>query len=200
MKDTIFLFDLDSTVTTEEILPKISKSINKEDEMRKLTEKTMMGELDFVESFTNRVKILSDIPVSEVSEMISNIGLEDSVVNFIKTHKEQCFIVTSNLDVWIKKLMEKLDIDDHCFCSNADVKDDKIVGISKILNKEEACRKFNCRVVAIGDGSNDYNMLKEADIAIAFGGVRNVAPCLLDVCDYAIYDGKKLEEFLTRLV
>ncbi len=200
MNKVIFLFDLDSTVTTQEILPEIAKSINKEAEMRDLTEKTMMGELNFEESFTARVKLLSDIPVSQVSDFISNIGLEKSVINFINTHHDQCYIVTSNLDVWIEGLMKKIHMEGHYFCSNANVKDDKIINIAKILKKETAIKKLGGKIVAIGDGSNDYNLLKNADISIAFGGVRNIAPCLFEVANYAIYDGAKLEEFLLRLV
>ena len=200
MNKAIFLFDLVSTVTTQEILPEIAKSINKEAEMRDLTEKTMMGELNFEESFTARVKLLSDIPVSQVSDFISNIGLEKSVINFINTHHDQCYIVTSNLDVWIEGLMKKIHMEGHYFCSNANVKDDKIINIAKILKKETAIKKLGGKIVAIGDGSNDYNLLKNADISIAFGGVRNIAPCLFEVANYAIYDGAKLEEFLLRLV
>ena len=51
-KSTVFLIDLDSTVTKEEILPTIAKKkINNESEMRILTEKTMMGTIDFKNSF-----------------------------------------------------------------------------------------------------------------------------------------------------
>lgn len=45
MSDYIFLFDLDSTITRQEILPTISEGIGKQKEMRKLTEATMRGEI-----------------------------------------------------------------------------------------------------------------------------------------------------------
>ena len=53
---TVFLFDLDSTVTKEEILPMIAKKIDKEQEMRELTEQTMMGILNFRESFISYLR------------------------------------------------------------------------------------------------------------------------------------------------
>lgn len=37
--DYTYIFDLDSTITTQEILPTISKVIGRYDEMRDLTEK-----------------------------------------------------------------------------------------------------------------------------------------------------------------
>ena len=41
MSDYIFLFDLDATITKEEILPVISKKIGKFNEIKKITETTM---------------------------------------------------------------------------------------------------------------------------------------------------------------
>ena len=66
MSDYIFLFDLDSTITKQEILPTISTQINRLEEMRCLTEATMRGEIPFRTSFLRRVNILHDIPVSVV--------------------------------------------------------------------------------------------------------------------------------------
>ena len=67
MSDYVFLFDLDSTVTKKEILPEISVLINKEKEIREVTESTMKGEIPFEESFQRRVKILSQISVKRVN-------------------------------------------------------------------------------------------------------------------------------------
>lgn len=197
---TVFLFDLDSTVTTAEILPSIAKRINKEEEMQELTEKTMLGMLNFRESFLERVDILKNIPVSEVSQMISNIPLSSKIVEFIQRNKENCYIVTSNLDVWIIDLMKKINMENNFYSSKAEVNNNKIINVSHILPKEEVLKKFDAKIVAIGDGSNDRNMLNEADISIGYGGVRNIAPSLLEIVDYAIYDENKLCEFLNRLV
>ena len=198
---TVFLFDLDSTVTKEEILPTIASKINKGNEMRELTEKTMMGDLPFVESFTERVNILKDVSVSSVSSMISNIKLSEIIVDFIRAHKDRCYIVTSNLNVWIDGLIRKIGIPDHCFCSEAIVDNGKILGIGKILKKESAIEKLTSnRIVAIGDGSNDYDMIRKADIGISYGGVRTIAPCLYQISDYSIVDEATLCSFLETII
>ena len=61
MSEYIFLFDLDSTITCKEILPTIAEKVNRQKEMRELTEATMNGEIPFKSSFLKRVEILSAV-------------------------------------------------------------------------------------------------------------------------------------------
>ena len=126
MSDYIFLFDMDSTITRKEVLPEIAQKINRLDEMRRLTEATMRGEIPFRTSFLQRVKILSDIPVHEVNKIVSEIPLNTAIVNFIRQNSDRCYIVTGNLDVWISGLMKKIGMENHCYCSKADVVNDHI--------------------------------------------------------------------------
>lgn len=195
------LFDLDSTITKEEILPNIAKKIGKEKEMRKLTEATMEGSIPFFESFTSRVNILKDIEVDKVSDLIEKTPLNEEIVKFIKNNKDICYIVTSNLDVWIRKLIQRIGLEDHCFCSKAIVKDNKIEGIENILSKESVYQHLKDDIlIAVGDGSNDKGMFEKASISIAFGGVRNISPLLFEVSDYAVYTEKKLCSILNLLI
>ena len=61
MSRYIFLFDLDSTVTKQEILPTISKELGIYEKMTELTESTMSGEIPFKQSFLQRVELLKDM-------------------------------------------------------------------------------------------------------------------------------------------
>ena len=198
---TVYLFDLDSTATRQEILPTICKKIGKEREMRELTEKTMMGDLPFEESFRMRVGILSDIPVSEVSEEVSRIEVNPAVIKFIQEEKDSCYIVTNNLDVWIAGFLKKYGLENNCFCSKAEVKDDKLTGKIEINNKIEAFNSFTdkAKIVAVGDGSNDRDLIEKADIGISFGAVRDISPMLYEVSDYSIYDENRLYELLKNI-
>ena len=200
MSDYIFLFDLDSTITKEEILPTVSERIGKMEEMRALTEATMQGEIPFKTSFLNRVNILSDINVSEVNEMVANIPLNKAIADFIIKNKERCYVVTGNLDVWVSKLMSNLGLDNHVYSSRAQVKNDHISQVISVADKELIVKQFVQPLVVIGDGDNDSGMAKLADIAIGFGGVRNIAPSLRKVVDYEFYDDEKCADFLNQLL
>lgn len=200
MSDYIFLFDMDSTITKKEVLPEVAKKINRIEEMRRLTEATMMGEIPFRTSFLQRVEILSDIPVQEVNQIVSEIPLNDSIVNFIQKNRDRCYIVTGNLDVWINGLMKKIGMENHCYCSKADVVGDYISKIVSVADKELIVRQFVQRIVMIGDGDNDSGMARMSDIAIGFGGVRDIAPSLIRNIDFAFYDDKRCADFLWKLL
>ena len=200
MSEYIFLFDLDSTISKQEILPTISKKIGKEKEMRELTEATMRGEIPFKSSFLNRVKLLSDIDVSEINSLVSKIPLNEAIANFIVENRSRCYVLTGNLDVWIRGLMFKLGLENHVYCSKADVQNNRITKVISVIDKELMAKQFVQPIVIIGDGDNDSGMSRYADVAVGFGGVRDIAPSLLTTIDYAFYDDKRCADFLRTLL
>lgn len=200
MSRFIFLFDLDSTVTKEEILSTISKRLGIFEQMSLLTESTMKGEIPFKQSFLQRVELLKGIPVSDVCQLVSEIQLNEKVVDFIQNNKERCYIVTGNLDVWIQGLIEKIGMESHTFCSNALVKDDHLQDVISIVDKNAVVSQMILPFVAIGDGNNDAEMIEAAEIGIGYGGVRDIAPSVLDCTSHAVYSEERLVEFLQRLI
>ena len=200
MSDYIFLFDMDSTITSKEVLPEVSKKIGRYDEVKKITEATMNGEIPFRTSFLNRVRILSDISVKEVNQIVSDMPLNPFIVDFIKKNEERCYIVTGNLDIWISGLMKKIKMEEHCYCSKANVTNDKISKVVSVADKELIAKQFVQPLVVIGDGDNDSGMAKMADIAIGIGAVRPIAQSLLRNLDFAFYDDKRCANFLWSLL
>lgn len=200
MSDYIFLFDLDSTISKQEILPTISEKIGKQKEMRELTEATMRGEIPFKSSFLNRVKLLSSVDVSEVNSLVSEIPLNSEIAKFIIENKDRCYVLTGNLDIWISGLIDKLGLKNHVYCSKANIKSDRITQVISVVDKELMVKQFVQPMVIIGDGDNDSGMARHANIAIGFGGVRNIASSLLSTIDYAFYDDKRCADFLRTLL
>lgn len=200
MSEYIFLFDMDSTITKEEVLPTIAHKINRNVEMRNLTEATMRGEIPFRTSFLRRVEILNNIPVSEVNSIVSDIPLNSHIADFIKKNKERCYVVTGNLDIWISGLMKKIGMENHCYCSKAEVVNDRISKIISVADKELIVKQFVQPMVVVGDGDNDSGMARVSDVAIGFGGVREIAPSLFRNINFAFYDDRRCAEFLWRLL
>lgn len=57
---TAYCFDLDGTLTRQELLPLIASSVGLEDEIEVLTQATIDGFLPFDKSFKLRVRLLRD--------------------------------------------------------------------------------------------------------------------------------------------
>lgn len=194
----LFAFDLDGTVTTKEILPIIAREHGIEKKMAILTKKTMDGEIPFDQSFTSRVEMLKKIPISKVQKIVSSVPLSLPILEFIQENKNRCYIVTGNLDVWIKPLIEKIGV--PYFCSKANFKGDTLFGIKNIFRKKNIGSILKKPFVAIGEGHNDVEMLMEANISIAYGEIHPPSPSILEITNYAIYEEKELCKLLRRLL
>jgi len=196
-----FCFDLDGTLTTEEILPKIAKRIDLYEEIDLLTNITMKGLITFDRSFKLRVKLLSAIPISEVNDIVDKVSIDFNLQQFVQENKEQCFIITGNLNVWINDFIKK-NYNCQYFSSTAHVSEDQLLGLDKILYKEDAINEIRKNfdvIVAIGDGMNDCSMFAKSDIGVAFGGVHEPVSTLLKMSDYVCYDSMSLSTLLTNL-
>ncbi len=199
MSKYIFVFDLDSTLTQKEILPEIAKHIGCYEQMQELTERTMSGELGFECSFRERVALLQSVPLNIVQDIVAEIPLNTMLIDFIHTHKGLCKIATGNLDVWIDKLLQKIDMKNDCFCSTTQYQGNSLIKVVSILDKAQVISTLKRPIVAIGDGANDEGMIAAADVGIGFGGVRPIAPCIRKCADYSIETEQELFELLMKL-
>lgn len=200
MSRYIFLFDLDSTVTRQEILPTIAGHIGVYEQMKDLTESSMRGEVPFKQSFLQRVELLKSASVSQIREIVSNIELNEPLVDFIQANKSRSYIVTGNLDVWIEGLIEKLGMEKNLFCSKALLDGDHIQDVFNIVDKDAVIRQMVLPFVAVGDGNNDAEMIEAAEVGIGYGGVRPVAASVLECATHVVYQEDKLVDFLNKLL
>jgi HAD superfamily phosphoserine phosphatase-like hydrolase len=196
-----FIFDLDGTVTAEETLPFIAKHFHIQAEIDNITKETIQGNIPFVESFIKRVQILGKLPVSKVSSLLGKVHLYPQLHAFIQENRNRCIIASGNLSCWVDELIEKIGC--PAFCSEAVVENNRVVKLTKILRKElvvEDCRRDGYEVVYIGDGNNDLEAMRTADIAIAVGMTHYPSKSLLPVSDYVIFNEKALCRQLNQLL
>ena len=195
----MFAFDLDGTVTSREALPLLAEEVGLSEEMGILTRMAMDGAISFEQSFRLRFHILRGIPIPRAQEIMAGLPLDPFIEGFIREHGEYCAIVTANLDVWIRPVIERLGC--ICISSESGRDDDGGLTLRRILNKGEALRELRReaeRIVAIGDGANDIPMFEEADVAIAYGGVHTPAPAVAAAADCVVSDGEELCRLLRR--
>lgn len=195
-----FCFDLDGTVTAREVIPMIAAEVGYYEELHALTEATIKGIIPFESSFRLRCKILADVPVSRVREIVRTAPLFPMIAEFIRTRPDNCYIVTGNLDVWVEPLISTLGA--RFFSSIGLVEDDRLVRVGRVLDKGDAIaaiRASHDRVVAIGDGMGDVAMFEKADVRIAFGGVHAPIETLVQLSDIVCLSEIALCNVLTGL-
>lgn len=188
-----FLFDLDGTVTSQETLPVIANHFNCQEEIADLTKRTVAGNVPFIESFIRRVNILGKYSVKETSNLLAQVPIYPELKHFIDTHRSDCIIVTGNLTCWCEGLFRKIGC--QCYGSAAELENDQVVKLKSILRKEEIVDQYRSlgeTVVFVGDGNNDLEAMRHANISIATGLTHNPAQSLLAICDYVVYNEQAL--------
>ena len=197
-----FLFDFDGTITSVEVLPEIAKRVGLEAEMAELTRATMQGEIPFDESFRRRVQMLSAVSISDVVDTVMQVPLHRTLMEWIMLNKADVAVVTGNLDCWVNPWAERYGLD--CFASESKI-DASGVGVERILKKQTVVESFrakfsNTQVVMVGDGANDAEALRKADIGIANAIVHDVADVVVESCDVLVASEDTLCSILSRLL
>jgi HAD superfamily phosphoserine phosphatase-like hydrolase len=193
-----FLFDLDGTITMEELLPRIATRLGVEEEIHDLTLKTISGSIPFEYSLRHRVEILNKGKVSDIKKIVSSVELNPDILEFIRKNKERCYIVTGNLDVWIESLVDYIGV--RTLCSKAEIKNDKIISLTRVLDKKQAtAAMFRGKTCAVGEGANDYGMFELANFSVAYGGVHEPARQLMEVATHLTYSSSTLCKMISQL-
>ena len=189
-------FDVDSTFIQQEAIELLAAKAGVFDQVSKVTESAMRGELDFAQSLIARVALLKDLPESVIAEVQQEIVLTDGAAELVQQlHAKGHFVslVSGGFINIIKPLIDQLKIDFYK-ANTLEISDGRLTGrvtglIIDRAAKAEALHEFanKCGVkiedtVAIGDGANDLDMMAIAGISIAFNAKSIVAAA----ADYSI--------------
>ena len=188
-KDNIFrrnrrlvCFDMDSTLIQTEVIDELAKRHGVGDKVKAITEAAMRGEIDFNESFIQRVALLEGLDESVMEDIAHNLPLTEGAEKLFKTLGKYGFktaILSGGFTYFGRYLQHKLGID-YVFANDLEIKKGKLTGKHRgeIVNgqmKAEMLKKIAFKedihleqVVAVGDGANDLPMLNLAGLGIAF--------------------------------
>ena len=199
MSRTAYLFDLDGTVTKDELLPLIARGADLQEEMTLLTELTLQGTLKFTQSFKLRVALLSTVELSVVHAALAAVRVDGNIARFLRERPDDSFIVTGNLDIWIRPLVEQLGV--NLYSSTGTLEGGR-VRLRHILNKGDAATELRSRydrIVAVGDSFNDVPMFENADVGIAYAGTHAPVAALVKISHFVVKESASLCRLLETL-
>lgn len=89
----LLVFDVDSTFIEEEVIELLAETTGRRDEVARVTERAMRGELDFAQSLRERVAVLADLPETVVEEAAAAVTLTPGAAEVVAAARADGWIV-----------------------------------------------------------------------------------------------------------
>ncbi len=179
----LICFDMDSTLIQTECIDELAERAGVGDKVREITARAMRGEIDFKESFTERVALLKGLDVSVMQDIAEHLPITegtDRLMSVLKTCGYKIAILSGGFTYFGEYLQRRYNID-YVYANELEIDDNgKLTGryvgevvdgrrkadLLKLIAQTE---KVNlAQTIAVGDGANDLPMLSEAGLGIAF--------------------------------
>lgn len=192
----LIVMDVDSTLIQGEVIEMLAAHAGVEDEVARVTEAAMRGDLDFEQSLRHRVSLLAGLPVGVLDEVHAHLQLNPGARTLVRTLRRLGYrfaIVSGGFSQITDRLAADLGID-FARANELEVVDGVLTGriVGDVVDragKAAALQEFATdlglpleAVIAIGDGANDLDMLSVAGLGVAY----NAKPVVRDAADTAV--------------
>ena len=179
----LICFDMDSTLIQTECIDELAKRAGVGEQVAAITARAMRGEIDFKESFKERVALLKGLDVSVMQDIAEHLPITegtDRLMSVLKRCGYKIAILSGGFTYFGEFLQRRYGID-YVYANELEIDEDgKLTGnyVGEIVDghrKAELLRllaqveKVNlAQTIAVGDGANDLPMIAEAGLGNAF--------------------------------
>jgi phosphoserine phosphatase len=201
---SVLAMDMDSTLINIECIDEIADYCGKKNQVAKITEATMRGEIsDFNESLRRRVALLEGLPLTALQAVLDhrlqlNPGAE-LLTQSAHTHNIKTLLVSGGFTFFTDAMQARLGLS-YAYSNtlnhngtildgtlqepivNAEAKRDKVQSLCEQMGTKTT------RAIAVGDGSNDLAMMAIAGLSVAYHAKPAVQAKAMAVINYGGLD------------
>lgn len=178
----LVVFDMDSTLIQSEVIDELAKEAGVGEQVAAITERAMRGELDFDESFKQRVALLKGLDEGALERVLKRIQLSEGAERLINTLKALGYrtAILSGGFTWFGEYLQRRLGITYVYANELEIENGKVTGrvVGQIVNGQRKAELLKHiakeegisleQVIAVGDGANDLPMLAIAGLGIAF--------------------------------
>ncbi len=175
-------FDMDSTLIEQEVIVELAKATGIGEQVNAITEQAMRGEIDFNQSFSQRVRLLEGTSAEVLAEINQNLTLSAGAKTTLSLLNGLGFytvLISGGFVYFAQYIANKLHINEfhanELLIKNQQVTGDVSLPIIDGAKKAEIVAKIVQQqgvsledVICIGDGANDLQMMATAHLGIAY--------------------------------
>lgn len=181
----LLVMDMDSTAIKIECIDEIAKQYGVGEQVSRITEQAMRGEIDFSTSLRKRVATLKNADLRILEKIKLNLPITPGLPFIVKElHKKnwKIAIVSGGFTFFADYLKDKFKLDmvyaNELGVNNSGKLSGKVKGQIvdakfKARTLQNLANQFNIPIeqtVAIGDGANDLMMIRIAGLGVAYHG------------------------------
>jgi phosphoserine phosphatase len=181
-RKAVLVADMDSTIVTSETLDELAAYAGIQAEITAITKRSMNGELDFAQALRERVGMLKGLKLDALEKTWAATQLTIGAIELVRTmkaHNATTALVSGGFTFFTGRVAEKVGFDIHRANTLLDDGEaltgqtgqpilDRYSKLEILRELAEARGVQMSATLAVGDGANDLDMIREAGLGIAY--------------------------------